>query len=217
MIKSSGQVNLFWIPLGAGGHFVHFNGTVYEAVSARRDGRPRRDLFHSALEVRLSDGRWIIEMAWPIPKGPGSERGAVVQGPVFWKWAARFRWLRYEIRCWPDGDIPDSGYAIGSPVRVSDDEDTARRILALAPLVPPLIWGSDELAAGDMWNSNSCIAWLLERSGIDTSGIHPPHGGRAPGWDAGLFAGRRAAPRGTPSSLALARPQCTDLHERIHT
>jgi hypothetical protein len=37
-----------------------------------------------------------------------------------------------------------------------------------------------------MWNSNSLISWLIARSGIDTASIHPPTGGRAPGWHAGL-------------------------------
>lgn len=201
---SLGSVDLYWIPLGAGGHFVRFNGKVYEALGARRQGRAPQDLFHSALEVRLPEGRWVIEMAWPIPQGPGNERGAVVQGPVFYRWAARFRWLRYEIRCWSDGSIPDINYAIGSPVRVSEDAGTARRILALAPLVPTFVWGRDELATGDMWNSNSCIAWLLECSGIDAGGLHPPGGGRAPGWNAGLSAARQSAPHDAPESLQLA-------------
>jgi hypothetical protein len=42
-----------------------------------------------------------------------------------------------------------------------------------------------------MWNSNSVIAWLLARSGIDTESVRPPAGGRAPGWQAGLEVARR--------------------------
>jgi hypothetical protein len=42
-----------------------------------------------------------------------------------------------------------------------------------------------------MWNSNSVIAWLIARSGIDTESIQPPRGGRAPGWQAGLAVARR--------------------------
>jgi hypothetical protein len=42
-----------------------------------------------------------------------------------------------------------------------------------------------------MWNSNSIIAWILERSGIDASTIHPPPSGRAPGWNAGIAVARR--------------------------
>jgi hypothetical protein len=42
-----------------------------------------------------------------------------------------------------------------------------------------------------MWNSNSFISWLLERSGLDAESIRPPAGGRAPGWHAGLVIARR--------------------------
>jgi len=59
--------------------------------------------------------------------------------------------------------------------------------------VPTPVWGRDELHAGDMWNSNSFIAWLIARSGLDATTIRPPAGGRAPGWDAGLILARRAS------------------------
>jgi hypothetical protein len=42
-----------------------------------------------------------------------------------------------------------------------------------------------------MWNSNSVIAWLIARSGLDAEAIQPPTGGRAPGWNAGLVVARR--------------------------
>jgi hypothetical protein len=42
-------VDLYWLPLGAGGHFVRLNGRVYEALAARLQRRPARDLYHSAL------------------------------------------------------------------------------------------------------------------------------------------------------------------------
>ena len=35
---------------------------------------------------------------------------------------------------------------------------------------------------GDMWNSNSVIAWLLTRAGINARDMQSPQGGRAPGW-----------------------------------
>jgi hypothetical protein len=44
----------------------------------------------------------------------------------------------------------------------------------------------DKLGAGEMWNSNSAISWLIARSGIDAGTVHPPAAGRAPGWNAGL-------------------------------
>jgi hypothetical protein len=42
-----------------------------------------------------------------------------------------------------------------------------------------------------MWNSNSAIAWLITRAGLDAEAIQPPTGGRAPGWNAGLVVARR--------------------------
>ena len=59
-------------------------------------------------------------------------------------------------------------------------------MLALLRAVPPLTWGRDELGTGEMWNSNSMVAWVLARSGHDMDRIRPPRHGRAPGWDAGL-------------------------------
>jgi hypothetical protein len=57
--------------------------------------------------------------------------------------------------------------------------------------VPTPVWGRDELDAGEMWNSNSLISWLIARNGLDAEAIKPPVGGRAPGWDAGLVVARR--------------------------
>jgi hypothetical protein len=91
----------------------------------------------------------------------------------------------------PGGAIPDIDEAVDSPRRLTDDEEHARRLLDLVPSVPTLVWGRDDLRTGDMWNSNSVIAWLLVRSGLDTGPIHPPAGGRAPGWQAGLALARR--------------------------
>jgi hypothetical protein len=57
--------------------------------------------------------------------------------------------------------------------------------------VPTPVWGRDELETGDMWNSNSVTSWLISRSGMDGDAIHPPLGGRAPGWRAGLVVAAR--------------------------
>ena len=45
------SVDLFWLPLGAGGHSVCLNERIFEAVVARLEKRDRCDLYHSALEV----------------------------------------------------------------------------------------------------------------------------------------------------------------------
>jgi hypothetical protein len=121
-------IDLFWLPLGAGGHCVWWNGRIYEAIAARLARRRVCDLYHSALEVRV-----------------------------------------------PDGEV-----------------ETGRRLLALASSVPTPVWGRDQLRAGEMWNSNSVIAWLVASSGLDAGKIHPPRGGRAPGWEAGLVVALRS-------------------------
>jgi hypothetical protein len=183
-------VDLYWLPLGAGGHSVRVNGRIFEAIAAGLERRRRCDLYHSALEVLTPGGRFVIEQA-PVGLGDGAERGVVVEGPVGARVIGRFRLFRYEIRRWRDGVIPDVDEAVDSPRRLTDDRDCARRVLELAPEVPIAVWGRDELGTGEMWNSNSVIAWLLTRSGLDTDSLQPPVGGRAPGWRAGVVVARR--------------------------
>jgi len=185
-------VDLYWLPLGAGGHFVRLNGQLYEALAARLERRPARDLYHSALQVEVPEGTFVIEQA-PVHDWSGKQRGVVAEGPVGARWAGRFRIFRYEIRLWLGGTIPDVAEAVDSPRRLTSDEDRARRVLDLVAQVPTPVWGRDELAAGEMWNSNSVIAWVIARSGIDTEAIKPPTGGRAPGWQAGLVVAHRHA------------------------
>jgi hypothetical protein len=75
-------------------------------------------------------------------------------------------------------------------------------MLALVAAVPRPVWGRDGLQAGEMWNSNSMIAWLVASSGLETGDVRPPARGRAPGWDAGLEVARR----GNTASRAHANP-----------
>ena len=56
-------VDLYWIPLVAGGHVVRLSGTFYEALKALVEHRPRLDLYHSALQIMLPDDRFVIECA----------------------------------------------------------------------------------------------------------------------------------------------------------
>jgi hypothetical protein len=192
-MTSEPAVDLYWLPLGAGGHSVRLNGRVFEAVAARLDRRPRCDLYHSALEVCVPEGRYVIEMA-PVRDGNGVERGVVADGPVGSRWAGRLRIFRYEVRRWRDGVISDIEEAVESPQRLTGDPLLAQHVLDLVPAVPPLVWGRDESQVGDMWNSNSLISWLIVGSGLHVESVHPPAGGRAPGWDAGLVVARRQQP-----------------------
>ena len=91
-----------------------------------------------------------------------------------------------------DGTIPDIADAVESPRRLSDDLGCARRVLDLVSQAPTPVWGRDELGAGEMWNPNSLISWLLARSGIEVEAIPLPAGGRAPGWSAGIVVAVRA-------------------------
>lgn len=185
-------VDLYWLPLGAGGHCVRLNGLVFETLSARIERRERYDLYHSALEVQVAAARYVIEMA-PVWNERAKKRGVVAEGSVGTRHAGRLRLFRYEIRCWRDGRIPDVDEAVDSPRRLSTDPRVAATILQLAPRVPTAVWGRDELGTGDMWNSNSLISWLIARSGIAADHIEPPAHGRAPGWHAGLVVASQAA------------------------
>lgn len=182
-------IDLYWLPLGAGGHSVRLNGKVFEWFAARIEHRDRCDLYHSALQIYVPKGRFVVEQgpSW----GEGSGRGVVAGGAVGIRGFGRCRLFRYEIRRSREGVIPDIAEAVESPLRLSDEAARAQRLLELVPQVPTPVWGRDELGAGEMWNSNSTISWLLVRSGLDVDSIELPRDGRAPGWRAGIIVGRR--------------------------
>ena len=140
-------VDLYWIPLGAGGHCVRFNGRVFEAIEAARQHRPRCDLYHAALVVELDGDRYTIEIA-PSPDADEASRGVVATGAVGSRYVGRLRLFRYEVRCWRGGSIPDLGDAVGGPRRLTSDPQVARRLLDLVATVPTPVWGRDELQGG---------------------------------------------------------------------
>jgi hypothetical protein len=185
-------VELLWLPLGAGGWFVRRNGRIFEAVAARRGHRRPLALYHAALRIRLAGQVHVVEVA-PVWNERTPDRGVAVEGPVGDRRLGRWRAFRYEIRCWRGGRVPDAAEAVDSPRVLTTDAELARRVLELVPHVPALTWGREERATGDMWNSNSVVAWLLVRAGLDAGAVRPPDGGRAPGWDAGLELARRDA------------------------
>jgi hypothetical protein len=207
-------IDLYWLPLGAGGHSVRVNGRVYEALVAMFQRRKRYDLYHSALEVTTPKARFVIEMA-PSPDRNGARRGVVAEGPVGCRLARHLRLFRYEVRRWRDGTIPDVAEAIDSPQHLSDDAVLTRHVLELVPQVPTLVWGRDESGAHDMWNSNSLTSWLLARAGVDVRTVQPPRGGRAPGWQAGLTVASQAQEqlRGESAPSALIRDRAQGRSE----
>jgi hypothetical protein len=186
-------IELLWLPLGVRGHFIRVGGKIYETAAALIDRREIRDIYHSVLNVRVPDGRFVIEMG-PVADINGDGRGVVAEGPVGSRHVARFRLFRYEVRCWRDG-ITAYDFAVDSPRLLTDDCDRAEKVLQFVRGVPALTWGRDQLRTGEMWACNSLTSWLLTRSGLDEDRIRPPDGGRAPGWTAGAVIARRQLQR----------------------
>ena len=202
------SVDLYWLPLGAGDalKIVQWNGCAYEALKAAHEHRQRRSLYHSALEVRLNEDRFVIEMV-PVWHSREPDRGVTGEGPVGLPCLGRSRLFRYEIRRWLGGVIPDVSESVDSPVRLSADATRARALLELVPAFPTATWGRDELCTGEMWNSNSLISWLLALSDHRTDDVHPPAHGRAPGWNAGLIVAARSTIATSSSSQACGSPE----------
>jgi len=197
-------IELYWLPLGAGGHCVRWNGRVYERLAAIRQRRRPNDLCHSALLIRSRRTTYAVEMG-PVWNVAATDRGVVCEGPVGAHILGRFRVFRYEVRCWPGGSIPDLAEAVGGAHRVSDDPAQVAAVLSVLPQVPPLTWGRDEQDTGDMWNSNSLVSWALASTGHDMQGIKPPPKSRAPGWRAGLCLADRAGAGVEPVTSAPGR------------
>ena len=135
-MSTSASLDLYWIPLGAGARVVRCSGWVYERVVARRRRRTPCDLYHAALIADQGGERTIVEMA-PIPDAFGPERrGVVAEGPVGLAMLRRLRVFRYEIRRWPDGVVPDLGFAVGSPIPLTSDRRRWRRRSRPSPTYP---------------------------------------------------------------------------------
>ena len=177
---------------------MRFNGRVYEALVATIEQRRRCDLYHSALEARTPDGRFVIEMA-PVAGGGDSSHGAVAGGAVGSPLLGWSRLFRYEIRCWRDGRIPDVAEAVESPRALSDDPALSQRILDSVPLVPTPTWGRDELRTGEMWNSNSLISCSWSPRVSPSSKSCLPRG-------QGTRMGRRHCRGDASARAAFARP-----------
>ena len=83
---------------------------------------------------------------------------------------------RHQRRAWP------------SPTYVTRDAHAC--VAGHRPRAAGAVAGAgarDERHTGEMWNSNSVVAWLLERAGLSIDRIQPP-----PGWPrAGLVSRRR--------------------------
>ena len=165
---------------------------------------PGMGSYHSALTVQLDGDRFVVEMA-PAWGNKAPDRGVVREGAIGLPWLGRSRFFRYEIRRWRNGAIPDIAEAVASSQRVRTDVFRTQAARP-HPRIPAVTWGRDELHAGEMWNSNSLIAWLLARSGHRTGAIEMPPHGRAPGWCSRAGRGRKAGHRHRPRVAASRQP-----------
>jgi hypothetical protein len=193
-------LDLYWLPLGAGGHSVRWNGRVYEALCALLERRAASALYHSALEVTLPPYSWMIEMT-PVWSMDGGDRGVVAEGAVGARWAGRSRLFRYEVHCWRGGSISDIAEAVASPTRLTADEPTCRRLLALLPSVPT--------------RSGAETNWTPGRCGTRTRS--PPGHWRAANWTPEPFDHPPAAgrPGGTRAFLPAAGSAIDDFRGEV--
>ena len=198
-------MDLYWLPLGAGGHSVRWNGRAFEAVAARLKHR-------SAARPLSLRARSAAARSGAICDRAGSDPGRARQGAGAWLQrgllvrAGRGARGSSATRC-DDGEtasIPDVADAVESPLRLTDDPRIAQRLWDCVPDLPTPVWGRDELGAGEMWNSNSIVSWLIVRSGLPIEAIQPPAGGRAPGWNAGIVVARRGLQAGSELPLGSA-------------
>ncbi|MFN0095920.1 MAG: hypothetical protein ACKVVT_14235 [Dehalococcoidia bacterium] len=178
-------VELYWIPVAAGTPRAQRASLwLWEAFEAARARRPRATLYHSALKLHAGDG--VTRTLELTPEFIGTPEPPIVVGAVFSKPLARWRLFRYQLRELTVERLPDEGWAVASPVCLSEEVAAVERVLRLAPSVPPHTWGRRLHGMKEMWTSDSAISWLLGTAGVDLTGVRPPPGGRAPGWDAGI-------------------------------
>lgn len=212
-------VDLYWLPLGTGGHSVRLNGLVFEAIAARLQHRGRADLYHSALEVYVSEGRFVIEQApaW----GTSGERGVVAEGPVGIRSAGRFRLFGYEVRRWRDGVIPDVDSAVESPQRLSEDPERARRLLDLVPEMPTPSGAATNCAPARCGtrtpSSPGCLsgaASTCRRSTLRLADAHPD--GMPESWSRNARYRRPTRDRRTPDNSSAARARLCSTWSREH-
>lgn len=180
---------VWWSAVGDGAPVARHASAWWERVVAAREHRAPETLVHAMLEVVVDGDAWVVEMAPTWGRGSATPRRAVGVGPVGSALLARCSVFRYEVRVAPGGMDRGAAVAVGEELRTTGD------LLGGLADLPLRTWGRDEARVGDMWTSNSVVAWLLVRGGLDPPG--PPPGLRAPGWAAGLAAAREdgSAPR----------------------
>jgi hypothetical protein len=188
---SESFVDLLWIPVAAGTpRAQQMSLALWEAIMAAASRRRRATLYHPAMKVGLDGVTYTMELT---PVFVGEPSVPAMTGPVGFRGADRFRFFRYQLRCFEADMLPDEEWAPGPPIRLAGNRDLAQRMLDLAPAVPPYVWGRRVNGTSEMWTSASVVSWMLMQAGIDARSIAIPEGGRAPGWDAGIEVAERVS------------------------
>jgi hypothetical protein len=171
------SIELYWLPLGAGGWFVRLNGRIWEAIHAQRKHRRPLDLYHTALIVRVPEGRFVVENCWPIPNadGPAPQRaggGAGVEPP-----AGPLADVRYESAAGETASSPNAGEAVASPQLLSQDSVVAHRLLDLVGSLPNPVWGPAKNLTPPMVLSVGGPTTLIAPGQLDNAGGAETKGG----------------------------------------
>lgn len=182
-MDDTASLELLWIPVGAGTRFQRASLVLYEAVAAAISRRPRVALVHAGIKLGLDGKLYTFEL---MPAPPGPNHTGEVTGPVGVRGADRLRLFRYRACLFESEALPDEAWAIGEPLRLSDDPEVVRRVIELRRAIPAYTWGRRRRGHSEMWTSDSAVSWLLGRAGVDVSSIEVPKGTRAPGWRSGI-------------------------------
>lgn len=177
------SADLYWIPVGAGTHFQRASLVAYESLAAFFSRRPKQRLIHGGLTCVLRGEPFTVELM-PAPGGPNPRRE--VTGPVGVRFAGRLRLFRYQVCVLPNAALPDERWAVEPPVRLTEDPAAVAAILEASRAVPAYTWGRRRPGHPEMWTSDSALAWILDRAGLNPAELRVPDGCRAPGWYAGL-------------------------------
>lgn len=175
--------DLYWIPVGAGTHFQKASLVLYESAAALLSRRPRQRLVHGGLACAVDGAPFTLEL---MPAPPGPNHRHEVTGPVGVALAGRLRLFRYEVCLLPNAALPDQSWAVEPPVRLTSEPAAVRAIIQASREVPAYTWGRRRPGHPEMWTSDSALAWILHRAGLQPEQLKIPSGCRAPGWFAGL-------------------------------
>lgn len=145
-----------------------------------------KNLYHAALEVQVPEKPecpiYVVELNDFISDPDEALRkGQLLRGDASVN-PSGLGSDAYGIRKWRNGTVEDGqDPAVAHAGRriLSTDCNTARRLLDLVGSIPTNNYSPT-------WTSNSIVAWLLEKVGLNPAGLDPPVHGLVPSWEHGI-------------------------------